>query len=161
MNKNIKRAKFEYNSGKYTYLLISKPFLNMGDKIIIYKGFREILNKCLATATLDDAIFKDELNNIDGFELLGKHRNFRNKLLQRNIELIIEKSERESKQRQEYTNYSGGYSGSSLFVKTSNHDKNKCKQAYKLLSKKFHPDMKGGSTEMMQFVNQLKMEWAI
>ncbi|SEV81670.1 hypothetical protein [[Clostridium] fimetarium] len=67
-----------------------------------------------------------------------------------------------SYQEEYYSNYSNSYS-SGIASKPSSLDKETLKQFYRVLSKKFHPDVNPevDTSKQMQLLNQLKQEWNI
>ena len=77
--------------------------------------------------------------------------------------------EKESRRYYEkyYSNYdqhsSGGSYGNSLSNTNSEEDKQTLKQFYRILSKKFHPDVNPDTdtSKQMQLLNQLKSEWGL
>lgn len=171
------QAIVELVDGDYTYLLFKKPYVNKGDMIKIYENYNEVFSDTLESATIQDTEFEEQLKQVEGFGLFETHDSFRQKLIQEHRRILDEVRQRERKAREEqYESYSGysGYSGNSgLFNLSTNDngnklingiavlDENKKKNIYKVLSKSFHPDLEGGSVEMMQIVNELKVDWAI
>lgn len=161
---NVDVAKYEYKENNLTFLVISKPFVNHGDKIQVYDVFTLVGEVVLESAVLGDNDFTMQVSMNDELEKLldkvGATNKFRVDLLAYHMDKVNKRKQQEQKQQQQYKSYSSN-DYSHLIGSTSNHDEEKCKQAYKVLSKAFHPDLEGGSTEMMQFVNSLKTEWNI
>ena len=176
--RNKEKAKFIYEEKSYTFLIMPQRAINKGDRVLVYKRDNEIGSCDLKEYTIlgEFCFIESELNFGQDLEEIRDKidkqiwANFTKEAIAKHKHM--EEKAKEERQRQEqYKNYSNNYDYSKMFSSSSSSgnklidgiaklDTVKKKNIYKALSKQLHPDL-GGTTELMQFVTDLKQEWGI